>query len=129
MRSAIKRPTEEETNLSGFQLFNKLTEDEFNRLNYEKTCSLYKKGTVIYREGSRLTGFFCVTKVIVKGVKLATIHKKPTGDTPGQIVKVEKPIHVSNVSLMENGKAVKVGFKVENDIKVRISRKTKKKIG
>jgi CRP/FNR family transcriptional regulator, polysaccharide utilization system transcription regulator len=66
MRSVINRPTEEETNLSGFQLFKKLTEDEFNRLNYEKTCSLYKKGTVIYREGSRLTGFFCVTRGIIK---------------------------------------------------------------
>lgn len=66
MRSAIKRPTEEETNLSGFQLFMKLNEEEFNRLNYEKTCSLYKKGSIIYREGSRLTGFFCVTKGIVK---------------------------------------------------------------
>ena len=66
MRSAIKRPTDEETNLNGFQLFMKLKEEEFNRLNYEKTCSLYKKGTIIYREGSRLTGFFCVTKGIVK---------------------------------------------------------------
>ena len=42
MRSAIKRPNEEETNLGGFQLFKKLNEEEFNRLNYEKTCSLYK---------------------------------------------------------------------------------------
>ncbi len=66
MRSIIKRPTEEETDLSGFQLFKKLNEEEFNRLNYEKTCSLYKKGTIIYREGSRLTGFFCVTRGIVK---------------------------------------------------------------
>ncbi|MFW5830643.1 MAG: Crp/Fnr family transcriptional regulator, partial [Prolixibacteraceae bacterium] len=66
MRNAIKRPTEEESDLSGFQLFKKLTDDEFNRLNYEKTCSLYKKGTIIYREGSRLTGFFCVTRGIIK---------------------------------------------------------------
>ena len=70
-----------------------------------------------------------ITKVIVKGVKLATVHKKPTGNTPGQIVKVEKPIHVSNVALMEEGKAVKVGFSLEGDKKTRISRKTKKKIG
>ena len=27
---------------------------------------MYKKGTIVYREGSRLTGFFCVTKGIVK---------------------------------------------------------------
>jgi CRP/FNR family transcriptional regulator, polysaccharide utilization system transcription regulator len=69
MRSIIKRPTDEETDLSGFNLFKKLDEEEFIRLNYEKTCSLYKKGTVIYREGSRLTGFFCVTRGIVKILK------------------------------------------------------------
>lgn len=69
MRSILKRPTEEETDLSGFNLFKKLNEEEFNRLNLEKTCSLYKKGTVIYREGSRLTGFFCVTRGIIKILK------------------------------------------------------------
>lgn len=66
MRSMLKRPTDDETDLSGFNLFKKLNEEEFNRLNYEKTCSLYRKGTVIYSEGSRLTGFFCVTSGIVK---------------------------------------------------------------
>ena len=66
MRSSIKRPTEEECDLSGFLLFKKLTEQEFAQLNYDKTCSLYKKGSIIYREGSRLTGFYCVTRGIVK---------------------------------------------------------------
>ena len=66
MRIIIKRPTDQETNLSGFLLFNKLTEEEFSRLNFDKTCSLYKKSTIIYREGSRLTGFYCVTRGIVK---------------------------------------------------------------
>lgn len=66
MRSSIKRPTDEECNLSGFQLFKKLNENEFVRLNYDKTCSLYKKGSIIYREGSRLTGFYCVTRGIIK---------------------------------------------------------------
>lgn len=66
MRLSMKRPTEDETNLSGFQLFKKLKEEEFTRLNFEKSCAYYKKGTVVYREGSRLTGFYCVTKGIVK---------------------------------------------------------------
>lgn len=69
MKSNINRPTDEETDLSGFNLFKKLDEEEFRRLNFDKTCSIYKKGTVIYREGSRLTGFFCVTKGIVKIIK------------------------------------------------------------
>jgi len=66
MRSTIKRPTEEENDLSGFQLFKKLTDQEFAQLNFDKTCTVYKKGSVIYREGSRLTGFYCITKGIVK---------------------------------------------------------------
>ncbi len=66
MRGSLKRPPEVETDLSGFQLFKKLTEEEFNRLNFEKSCAYYKKGTIVYREGSRLTGFFCVTRGIVK---------------------------------------------------------------
>ncbi len=69
MRSAISRLSEKEIDLSGFQLFNKLSNDEFSRLNKDKTCSLFTKGTVIYHEGSRLTGFFCVTKGIVKIIK------------------------------------------------------------
>lgn len=69
MRLSTKRPTDDETNLSGFQLFKKLTEDEFARLNFEKSCAYYKKGTIVYREGSRLTGFYCVTKGIVKVFK------------------------------------------------------------
>ncbi|MFV0378798.1 MAG: Crp/Fnr family transcriptional regulator [Mangrovibacterium sp.] len=66
MKSSLKRPTEDECDLSGFQLFKKLNPQEFVQLNYEKTCSLYKKGSIIYREGSRLTGFYCVTRGIVK---------------------------------------------------------------
>ena len=66
MRNSIKRPTDEECDLSGFHLFKKLTDREFAQLNYDKTCSLYKKGSIIYREGSRLTGFYCVTKGILK---------------------------------------------------------------
>ncbi|HBL74674.1 MAG: Crp/Fnr family transcriptional regulator [Bacteroidetes bacterium GWF2_42_66] len=66
MRSTIKRPTDEEADLSGFQLFKKLTDQEFAQLNFDKTCSLYKKGNIIYREGSRLTGFYCITRGILK---------------------------------------------------------------
>lgn len=66
MKSSLKRPSEEECDLSGFQLFKKLKEQEYIHLNYDKTCSLYKKGSVIYREGSRLTGFYCVTRGILK---------------------------------------------------------------
>ena len=76
MKSSILKPTEDECDLSGFQLFKKLTENEFAHLNYEKTCSLFKKGSIIYREGSRLTGFYCVTKGILKIFKTGTDGKE-----------------------------------------------------
>jgi CRP/FNR family transcriptional regulator, polysaccharide utilization system transcription regulator len=58
--------TPQETDLREFQLFSKLKEEELNSLNFDKTCSVYRKGTIIYSEGSRLTGFYCVTGGIIK---------------------------------------------------------------
>ena len=73
-------------------------------------------------------------RVLVEGVNLATVHKKPTSNQAGEIVKVAKPIHISNISHIENGKPVKVGFKIEPGTgknfsgKIRVSKKTNKKI-
>ncbi|HOO85463.1 MAG: Crp/Fnr family transcriptional regulator [Prolixibacteraceae bacterium] len=66
MRSSVYTPLPEETDLSGFKFFRHLTDTEIGKLNYDKTCQVYKKGSVVYREGSRLTGFYCITKGILK---------------------------------------------------------------
>lgn len=68
-------------------------------------------------------------KVLVAGVNIVKKHRKPTANSQGQIVEMEKPVHVSNVSLTENGKPARVGFKVEDGKKVRIFKKTGNKIG
>lgn len=68
-------------------------------------------------------------KVTVEGVNIATLHKKPTSQNPGQIAKAEKPIHSSNVSHVENGKPVKVKFVTESGKKERVLKKSGKKIG
>lgn len=74
-------------------------------------------------------------KVTVEGVNVATVHKKPTQSNPGQIVKIEKPIHISNISHVEDGKAVKIKFVTEAGEgkifarKNRVSKKSGKKIG
>lgn len=73
-------------------------------------------------------------KVLVEGVNIATVHTKPTSSAPGQITKTEKPIHISNIAHVENGKAVKVKFVVESGEgkaftrKSRVSKKSGKKI-
>jgi large subunit ribosomal protein L24 len=74
-------------------------------------------------------------RVTVEGVNIRTIHKKPTSSSQGQILKVEKPIHISNISHVEDGKAVKIKFVIEAgegkifSKKSRVSRKSGKKIG
>ena len=66
-------------------------------------------------------------KAIVEGVNLVSKHEKPSAKNPqGGIVKKEAPIHISNLSLIDpKSKSVtKVGFKVEGDKKVRVSKKS-----
>jgi large subunit ribosomal protein L24 len=75
------------------------------------------------------------SRVLVEGVNLKTIHKKPTSTNPGEIVKSERSIHISNISHVEDGKAVKIKFSIESGEgksftrKNRISKKSGKKIG
>ena len=64
-------------------------------------------------------------KVLVEGVNMITKHTKPSAaNQNGGIVHQEGPIDASNVMLMHNGKATRVGFKMEGDKKVRFAKKT-----
>ena len=68
-------------------------------------------------------------RAIVEGVNMISKHTKPSAQSPqGGIVKKEASIHISNLSLVEGGKEVRVGYTVEGDTKTRISKKTKKAI-
>ena len=69
-------------------------------------------------------------KIVVEGVNLASKHQKPNQANPnGGIVKKENPIDVSNVMLVVDGKATRVGFKVAEDgKKQRVAKKTGKVI-
>ena len=64
-------------------------------------------------------------KAIVEGVNIVKKHEKPSAQNPqGGITEKEAPIHVSNLSLMENGEAVRVGYEIKDGKKVRVSKKT-----
>ncbi|MGY0407311.1 MAG: 50S ribosomal protein L24 [Polaribacter sp.] len=66
-------------------------------------------------------------RVLVEGVNLVSKHTKPSAQSPqGGIVKKEASLHISNVLLVDNGVAVRVGYKVDGDTKTRISKQTKK---
>ena len=62
-------------------------------------------------------------KVIVEGINMITKHAKPSmANQQGGIINKEAPIDASNVMLIHNGKAVRVGFKVEDGKKVRVAK-------
>ena len=70
------------------------------------------------------------SRVVVEGVNRHKWHIKPTQEKPGHIVDREAPIHVSNVALIDpkTKKATRVGYKMEGDKKVRVSKKSGTKI-
>jgi len=62
-------------------------------------------------------------RLIVEGVNLVKKHQKPNPQIgqAGGIIEKEASIHVSNVAIVNpaTGKADRVGFRMENDKKVR----------
>lgn len=64
-------------------------------------------------------------KVVVEGVNIVTVHQKPTSSSAGQIIKMEKPIHISNIAHTENGKAIKVKFILEPGEEKAFARKSR----
>lgn len=66
-------------------------------------------------------------RAIVEGVNLVSKHSKPSAQNPqGGIVKKEASIHISNIALIEDGEAVRVGYRMEDGKKVRFSKKSEK---
>ena len=68
-------------------------------------------------------------KVIVEGVNVVKKHTKPNQmNQNGGIVEKEAAIDVSNVMLLVDGKATRVGFEVKDGKKVRFAKATVKLI-
>ncbi|MGX8703256.1 MAG: 50S ribosomal protein L24 [bacterium] len=69
-------------------------------------------------------------RVVVEGVNLITKHEKPSmANQQGGIVTREAPIAISNVMYLHKGQPTRVGFRFENDKKVRFAKKTGETIG
>ena len=67
--------------------------------------------------------------VLVQGCNMVTKHTKPAAGSPqGGIVNKEAPMDISNVMLVVDGKATRVGFEVKDGKKVRVAKKTGKVI-
>ena len=66
-------------------------------------------------------------KAIVEGVNMVSKHTKPSAKSPqGGIIKIEAPIQISNLSLIDpkSKETTRVGIRIEGDKKVRFSKKS-----
>jgi large subunit ribosomal protein L24 len=69
-------------------------------------------------------------KVVVEGVNMQTKHSRATRTSASEIKHIEGPIDASNVMYFdkETKTATRIGHKIEDGKKVRVSRKTGKVI-
>lgn len=67
--------------------------------------------------------------VLVDGVNKKKKHARATrSGQKGQIIDIDSPVHISNVMMLDGSKRTRVGFKINGDKKVRVSRKTGKEL-
>lgn len=77
-------PLCEKCALDNSSIFKHLTRDEAERLNFEKDFRHHKKGDILYHEGNRISGFYCINSGIIKVYKTGLDGKE-------QIIRFAKP--------------------------------------
>lgn len=55
--------------LDSASLFKYLTPEQTNSLNFEKDFRQYSRGDILYQEGTRISGFYCINSGIIKVFK------------------------------------------------------------
>ncbi|MDH4460214.1 MAG: 50S ribosomal protein L24 [Spirosomataceae bacterium] len=59
------------------------------------------------------------SRAVVEGLNMVTKHVKPSAANPqGGIIKTEGSIHISNIAILENGKPVRTGRKLNENGKL-----------
>ncbi len=77
-------PLCEKCALDNSSIFKHLTRDEAEKLNFEKDFRHHKKGDILYHEGNRISGFYCINSGIIKVYKTGLDGKE-------QIIRFAKP--------------------------------------
>jgi len=99
-----------------------------------------KKGDTVYvnagedkgKTGRVLSVLVKSSRAVVEGINIVSKHTKPNAKAPqGGIVKVEAPIHISNLNVLDpkSGKPTRIGRKLNDEgVLVRYSKKSGEEI-
>ena len=64
-------------------------------------------------------------KAVVRGVNMVKRHQRQTQSQEAGIINKEAPIHLSNIAITDtDGKATRVGFRIDGDKKVRVAKRS-----
>jgi CRP-like cAMP-binding protein len=80
----IPLPFCEKCSLETGSIFKNLSREESDVINFEKEFRQYKRGEILYNEGNRISGFFCIHSGIIKVFKTGLDGKE-------QIIRFAKP--------------------------------------
>ena len=80
------------------------------------------------KSGSILSVYPKENRAIVKGINIVKKHQKPSKQGGGGIVEKELSVHISNLSFIsiKDGKRTKIGYKFENNKKIRYEKKNRR---
>lgn len=83
-QSDISVPFCDKCALETGSLFKYLTREEVDMINFEKEFRQFRRGDMLYKEGSRISGFYCIHTGIIKVFKTGLDGKE-------QIIRFAKP--------------------------------------
>jgi CRP-like cAMP-binding protein len=89
-------------------LFRHLSDTELQEISLHKITESYKRGSIIYREGKRMRGFYCVQKGIIKIYKTGTDGKEQilrfaqSGDLVGYRSAISNEAACTTTEVLEN---------------------------
>ncbi len=108
MKNLQQIPACEDCIVKGHSIFKDLSAEELESVNYGKGCSLYKRGNIIYHEGNRINGFYCINSGIVKIYKTGIDGKEQiirfakTGDIIGFRSVLSKELACTTAKVIED---------------------------
>lgn len=108
MKSIPHVPICDDCIIKGHSIFKDLTPEQLDMVHYGKGCSLYKRGNIIYHEGHRINGFYCVQAGIIKIYKTGIDGKEQiirfakTGDIIGFRSVLSKELACTTAKVIED---------------------------
>ena len=93
---------------SSHSIFRHLTPEEHEKVEVEKVCNYYKRGSIIYHEGSRTNGFYCINSGIIKIFKTGIDGREQiiafakTGDVIGYRSILSSELACSSAKVIED---------------------------